>query len=154
MAMIPETMHDILDVTRQLHRELSQHLSQSADDNASERSQMLLNYLAEHEERLARTLETFQKKADLGSLDTWFYEYTDRHRVIHLDPAETPFAKMEASEIEQEMGQFHDQLIDLYTHLHERAENNTAKEVLAQLLELETTKAKLISFESGRSQEF
>jgi len=154
MAMEPKSMNDILTLTRQWHRQLSDHLHRSADETGPERNHMLLEYLAEHEQKLAQTLEIFAEKADLRALDTWFYEYTDRHKIIHKDPHQIPFTRMDNHEITAEIAQLHEQLVDLYTHLHQRAESGTAREVLAQLLEIEQSKSKLISFGAERSQDY
>lgn len=153
MAMEPKTMADVLQLTQDWHHQISKHLEDSADDTSSERNQMLLDYLSEHEEKLSKTLETFRETADLRALDTWFYEYTDRHKVIHEDPHEIPFSEMSNHEITGKIGKLHDELVDLYHHLHERAESETAKDVLAQLLDIEESKSKIIVSGAERSQE-
>lgn len=153
MAMEPKTMADVLKLTQDWHHEISKHLEESADETDSERNQMLLDYLSEHEEKLSKTLESFQETADLRALDTWFYEYTDRHKVIHEDPHKIPFSEMSNHEITGKIGKLHDELVDLYKHLHERAESETAKDVLAQLLNIEESKSKIITFNAERSQE-
>lgn len=153
MAMEPKTMADVLKLTQDWHQKMSKHLASSADATGSERNEMLLNYLSEHEDKLAKTLGTFLEKADLRALDTWFYEYTDRHKVIHQNPSDIPFSQMSNDEITGEIGQLHDQLVDLYTHLHERAESDTARGVLAQLLDIEESQSKTIISGAERSQE-
>ncbi len=153
MAMEPKTMADVLKLTQDWHHEISKHLQSSAEDTDSERNEMLLNYLSGHEDKLSKTLATFLEKADLRALDTWLYEYTDRHKVIHQDPSDIPFSKMSNDEITGEIGQLHDQLVDLYTHLHERAESDTARDILAQLLDIEESESKTIISGAERSQE-
>lgn len=153
MAMEPKTMSDVLELTRRWHKQLSQHLHSSADETGSERNDMLLEYLSEHEQKLAETLEYFQRDADIEALNTWFYEYTDRHKIIHRDPHEIPFTRMSNDEITGEIAVLHNQLVDLYRHLHERAESETAREVLQQLLDIERSESRLISVGAERSQE-
>lgn len=153
MAMEPKTMSDVLKLTQDWHHEISKHLQNNAESTDSERNQMLLDYLSEHEEKLSKTLETFREKADLGALDTWLYEYTDRHKIIHQDPRDIPFKQMSSEEITGEIGQLHNELVDLYNHLHKRAESDAARDVLAQLLDIEENKSKIISFGAKRSQE-
>lgn len=153
MAMEPKTMSDVLELTRRWHEQLSRHLHSSADETGSERNDMLLEYLSEHERKLAETLEYFQRDADIEALHTWFYEYTDRHKIIHRDPHEIPFTRMSNDEITGEIAGLHNQLVDLYRHLHERAESGTAREVLQQLLDIERSESRLISVGAERSQE-
>ncbi|MDQ2077011.1 hypothetical protein [Marinimicrobium sp. ABcell2] len=154
MVMKPETMNDILEITQKLHRQLADNLVSSADQSPPEREKLLLEYLSEHEDTLARTLDTFQKESDLGPLDTWFYTYTDRHNIVERDLSKIPFGEMDTGEIAAEIANLHDQLIDLYSHLYERAESDSARKVLSQLLDVEKSKGKLISYESGQSGDF
>jgi hypothetical protein len=154
MAMKPETMNDILEITQKLHRQLADNLVASAGTSPPEREKLLLEYLAEHEDKLARTLDVFQKESDLGPLDTWFYTYTDRHNIVERDLTQVPFSKMDTAQIAAEIANLHDQLIDLYSHLYERAESDSARKLLSQLLDVEKSKAKLISYESGQSGDF
>lgn len=153
MAMEPKTMSDVLKLTQDWHHEISKHLQSNAGNTGLERNQLLLDYLSEHEEKLSKTLETFRQKADLRALDTWFYEYTDRHKVVHQDPRDIPFSRMSNDEITGKIGQLHNELVDLYRHLHSRAESDAARDVLAQLLNIEESKSKIISFGARRSQE-
>lgn len=150
MTMIAETMNDVLTITQALHRQLADNLAESASD-APEREKELLEYLAEHEDELARILEIFQKESDLAPLNTWFYLYTDRHSIVKRNMSQVPFAEMDANEISEEVANFHNQMIDLYSHLHERAESDSARQVLSQLLDVETSKGRTIIFESERS---
>ena len=149
MAMTPQTMNDVLSITQALHRQLADNLADSASD-APEQSKKLLADMAEHEDNLARTLEIFQNESDPGPLNTWFYLYSDRHSIVKRDLSRVPFADMGADEIAEELATLHNQFIDLYTHLHERAEADSPRQLLSQLLEMETTKGRTIIFESGR----
>ena len=153
MAMIPATMDDVLSLTQRFHQQLSDRLSAGARQNARERERLLLEYLAEHENKLARTMETFRERTDLGPLNTWFYEYTDRHKIGQFDPAKLDFKADDCERIASELAELHDQLIDLYTHLYQRAESQSAKQTLEQLLAIERDKTKLMSFESSRASE-
>lgn len=150
MAMKPETVNDILTITQNLHRQLADNLANSAN-KAPEQSKQLLADMAEYEDDLARTLEIFQKEADLGPLNTWFYLYTDRHSIVERDLSQVPFADMDEEEIADELATLHHQFIDLYTHLHGRAEADSPRQLLSQLLDMETSKGHTIIFESGRS---
>lgn len=154
MAMEPKTMSDVLELTRRWHQQLSQHLHSSAGETGSERNEMLLDYLSEHERKLAATIEDFQRDANLEALNTWLYEYTDRHKIIHRDPHQIPFTRMSTDQITGEIANLHDQLVDLYKHLHERAESDSARETLQQLLDIERSKSRLISFGAERSQDY
>lgn len=150
MPMTPKTMNDILNITENLHRQLADNLAHSANE-APEANKQLLTEMAEHESELARTLKIFQNEGDAGPLNTWFYLYTDRHNIVDRDLSQVPFARMDTKEIADELATLHNQFIDLYTHLHERAEADSPRQLLSQLLEMETGKGRTIIFESGRS---
>lgn len=149
MAMKPQTLNDILTATQGLHRQLADNLAESASE-APEASKQLLADMAEHEDDLARTVKIFQDEADLAPVATWFYLYTDRHSIVERNLSKIPFASMTPDEIAKELAELHNQFIDLFTHLHERAEADSPRQLLSQLLELETTTGQTVMFESGR----
>ncbi|WP_041522283.1 hypothetical protein [Gilvimarinus agarilyticus] len=153
MAMLPKTMDDLLSAIEQYHKGLAEHLSNCADDGAPEREQLLLNYLAEHEKKLADTLSFFREREKLGPLNTWFYAYTDRHPITLRDPRETDFKNLDCEQICAEISNIHEQLLDLYVHLHERAECDSSRRTLDQLLNIERSNAKLLAREAVRAQE-
>lgn len=152
MAMIPKTLNDILTTSQILHRQLADNLADSAN-HAPEQSQELLAYIAEQEDLLARTLKVFQDEAEPAPLNTWFYLYTDRHSIVDRDLSKVPFASMTPDEIADELAELHNQFIDLFTHLLERAEADSPRQMLSELLDLETSKGHTIMFQSERSAE-
>src|SRR5690625_5260093 len=60
---------------------------------------------------------------------------------------------MTPDEIAKELAELHNQLIDLFTHLHERAEADSPRQLLSQLLELETTTGQTVIFQSGQNED-
>ncbi|BFM19428.1 hypothetical protein [Gilvimarinus japonicus] len=153
MAMVPKTMDELLSAIEQFHTGLAAHLVDCADSGAPEREQLLLNYLATHEQKLAETLAFFRQQEALGPLNTWFYAYTDRHPITLRDPREADFKNLDCEKICAEISDTHAQLVDLYEHLHERAECESSRRTLAQLLNIEKSNAKLLAREAVRAQE-
>lgn len=51
-----ETLKDVLHWTKEFHNQLSRCLRECADENQDARAQMLLTYLAAHEEKLAKAV--------------------------------------------------------------------------------------------------
>tara|TARA_R110000850_G_scaffold6139_27_gene24301 strand:+ start:452 stop:916 length:465 start_codon:yes stop_codon:yes gene_type:complete len=153
MAMLPKTMDELLSTIEQFHKGLADHLTDCADDGSPEREQLLLSYLAQQEQKLAATLGVFRQKESLNSLNTWFYAYTDRHPITLRDPRETDFKNLDCEQICTEITNAHQQLIDLYTHLHERAESDSSRNTLSELLNIEQSNAKLLAREAVRAQE-
>ena len=131
-----ETLKDVLDWTCQFHRYLASCLNHCADDNESGRAAHLLEYLADHERKLAVAIDGLERQASTGTLNTWCYQYLDRRPIVRHDGCNKPFAEMNTEEISSEILHQHRQVIDLYDYLLSRAETASTKELLAQLLML------------------
>ncbi|MDO3380934.1 hypothetical protein [Gilvimarinus algae] len=153
MAMIPKTLDEVLSYTHAFHERLAYHLLQCQGRQPSEREQMLLLHLAQQEKKLASTIAKLQGAAHQGVLGTWYYEYTDRHPIAAFQPDSIDFSDMDCDAISATIAELHDQLVDLYRHMHDRSESNSAKEFTAELLDIQCSQAKLVSFDSGRVQE-
>ncbi len=132
-----ETIRDILHWTREFHQQLSKCLQHSVDKNESERAQLLLKYLGEHEKKLVNTLEGFEKVASESVLNTWSYEYFDQHPMKPAQQCEDSLSQLSSKDIIVEVTNLHQQVIDLYNYLKSRAEQPSAKELLGQLAEME-----------------
>lgn len=151
--MVPKTMHELLLIIEKFHIDLAIHLGNSAELGASEREQLLLKYLAIHEQKQAIALAELHRHEAPGTLNTWFYTYTDRHPIIVRNPYETDFKSLNCDEISAIMCDTHNQLMDLYEHLHYRAECGSSRNMLEQLLIIEVNDARQIARDSARAQE-
>mgnify|MGYP002713231973 CR=1 FL=1 len=74
-------------------------------------------------------------------MNTWCYEYLDKHPIVRHVQCDQPFAQMSTKEIISEIVGQHGQVIDLYLDLHNRAETVSAQDLLARLLDLEEHEA-------------
>lgn len=153
MAMLPKTMDELLSAIEQFHTGLANHLANCANSDTPEREKLLLRYLAEHESKLANTVLFFRQNETYGPLNTWFYAYTDRHPITFRDPRKTAFNSLPCSEICDEINDIHHQLIDLYQHMHQRAESETTRRMLANLLDIESNNAKRLSRDAVQADE-
>ena len=146
MAMLTKTMDEILKMAGDFHQGLATSLDESAYQISDERSGLLLNYLANQESKLSQVLKGL--RLDIGSkeLNTWFYEYSDRHSVLHSDPRAIKFEGMSVDEIQEKITTIHNELIDVFQHMYERAENNTIKESLDGIVILYQSTVNRISF--------
>ena len=145
-----ETIRDVLEWTRKLHRYLKECMQHCADTSENEREAMLLNYLAEHEKRLAEVINKFEESSNDKALNTWCYEYVDKKPISPHGKCEGPFSEMKVGEIIEEIFHMHDQVIDLYRYLYSRAGSSSPKELLGALLELEKNESMLIAQNTGR----
>ena len=136
-----ETLKDVLHWTTEFHQHLSQCLTHCADSNENTRAKLLLDYLATHETKLAQILHRFEQTANTNALNTWCYEYLDKHPIIQHNQCDKPFAKMNTHEIMGIIVDQHEQLISLYRYLQSRADTVSAQELLGNLTSLEEHEA-------------
>jgi hypothetical protein len=132
-----ETLRDVLHWTKEFHQHLSQCLSQCAGKNIDERAQMLLNYLSDHEKSLTKVISGFETSGDEHALNTWCYEYIQKHPIIRHVHCDAPFAELDAKQIMEVIADQHQQVIELYRHLASQAVIPSAIELLKTLRSLE-----------------
>jgi len=132
-----ETLKDVLHWTKKFHQHLSQCLSHCADKNTDERARMMLGYLSEHEKSLTDVVSGFEKSGDERALNTWCYEYVNRHPITLHAHCDAPFAELETAQIMEVIIDQHQKVTELYRYLASRAEIPLTKELLESLLSLE-----------------
>lgn len=132
-----ETLRDVLHWTTEFHQHLSECLAHCASKNESERAKMLLDYLADHEEKLAYVVERFEKTGDSSALNTWCFEYINKHPIVQHVHCDAPFADLDATQIMAVIVDQHEQIIELYRYLASRAGVPSAMELLESLKSLE-----------------
>ena len=136
-----ETLKDVLNWTRDAHQHLASCMQHCAGENESARAKLLLDYLADHEQKLVKVLDEFQKTANVSALNTWCIEYLDKHPITRHEKCELPFAELSADEINIEVAHQHGQIIELYRYLLSHADIPETQELLEQLLSLEEHEA-------------
>lgn len=146
-----ETLKDVLHWTGEFHRQLALHLMSGAKVRQDVRVQWLLEYLAAHERLLQHTLLGFQQQASVNALNTWCCEYLDKQPVRLILALE--FSKMSSAEIVAEVMAQHERLIGLYRYLLAKADTESARELLGQLLALEQHEAMRMARDAGRLDE-
>lgn len=145
-----ETLKDILHWTAEFHEQLSTTLTRSAANNEGEREKMLLDFLADHEERLAIVIEKYEKTGDQHALNTWCYEYLDNNNITLKHHTDIPFSELNVDEIMEVLVDEHQQVIELYRYLVSRADISSAKELLESLVALEEHEMMLMSHAANR----
>lgn len=128
-----ETLRDVLHWTSEFHRHLSESFEHCADDNENVRAQLLLKYLSEHEAQLGHVIHEFEETSDEHALNAWCYEYLDKHPIIHHHYCDAPFAEYTTREIMNAISEQHQQVIELYRYLRNRADIPSAQELLDNL---------------------
>lgn len=151
MAMEPKTLDTILTETDAFHKRLIAHLRSCKERAPSERERMLLDFICDHEQWLACSLNGLERSQHEGAMNTWFYEYTDRHAILYSNPEDIHFEQMGYDEICEQIRQINNDIIDVFEHLKERSESKASEEALDQLLTHLTTNAKNLSQETANT---
>lgn len=136
-----ESFRDLLDWTSGYHQHLSNCLAQCAEHQLNERSQMLLNYLADKEMELSTTVRGFKNIGEDKALNTWCTEHLDRHPLLAEAACDEAFASMDTAEIISEVENQHQQIILLYQNLYDRSHPPKMQELLAEVRDLEKSEA-------------
>lgn len=135
--MTVETIKDILDWTRKLHVQLEDVYRTTSNETDSERTKMLLSYVADHEAKLAETIEHYEKDATVTIIDTWVQDYILKNPFMQGMMTSLKFAGMSSDEILNATVSSHQHLIDMYKGLAESAQTNQLKELFENMQSLE-----------------
>ncbi|WP_323844314.1 ATPase [Microbulbifer magnicolonia] len=148
-----ETLRDVLVWTREFHKNLSACLQHCAGRNENARSKMLLEYLARHEQELSQTVAGFVETAETRALNTWCYDFLEKHPILHSAQCDAPFQALEPDEIMGIVTDQQEQVIDLYRYLHGRADIEATRELMEELESLEEQETKQMVQGANRMQE-
>ncbi|MEH6562721.1 MAG: ATPase [Marinobacter sp.] len=145
-----KTFRELIGWTRDLHAHLARYLSHCSTRNEEERARALLDYLATRESEIERIVNEFEHQADTNALETRVYDYLSHHPIKTHRTCDEPYAKLDFNGICREVFDFHDQIIDLYQTLTEKAEIPKARELLESLLTMEKNESKRLARQIGR----
>ncbi len=139
-----ETIRDVLSWTVSFHKNLKDCLEHCSKQNKDERARMVLSYLSGREGSLERIVKGFEKTADKNALNTWCYDYIEKHPIIEHGHCDSPFKELDMSHIMEKIVNHHGQVIELYTHLYSRVDIDSAKELLDTIKDVEENEIKQI----------
>jgi DNA integrity scanning protein DisA with diadenylate cyclase activity len=148
-----ENLKDILDWTIDFHQQLSLCLADCVNKNESERAKLLLDYLAQHEQTLTKVIMGFEKTASSNALNTWCYEYLDKHPIVKHKHTDAPFSDLNTLQIIEIVIHMHQQVITLYRDLAAQTVVNSAHDLLEELLSLEEHEAMRMSQSANRLED-
>ncbi len=148
-----ETLRDVLHWTQIFHSQLQECLAHCSETSEDERAKLLLVYLSDHENKLIKVLDRFEETASLNALNTWCYEYIIKHPVQRHQHCESNFSDMNSTEVSTEISNLHEQVIDLYRHILDRATSESSRELLSDLLDIETHMAMQATQNANRLNE-
>lgn len=141
---------ELIDWTRDLHEHLARCLRHCATQHEEERARALLEYLSSHESELARIVDEFKHQSAKNTLETRVYDYLRHNPIETHRTCDESYAKLDFDGIYREVMDFHEQVMDLYKTLSEKAEIPEAQELFEALLEMETHESMRLARQIGR----
>lgn len=148
--MYTETLSDALEWTSKFHSDLQSCMVRCSEESSDERCVLLLDYLAQHEEKLAQLIMALKRDGDTHALNTWCREHFEKKPVIQDNFNNKPLAQFTPDELVEFVVFKHSQIIDLYKTLMEKAPIPAMKELLAELVELEEHEIMTMSQSANR----
>ncbi|WP_417533133.1 ATPase [Marinobacterium stanieri] len=148
-----ETLKDVLHWTVNLHRRLARYLARYEDRVHDERAGLLLDFLEQHENRLAQVVSRFEESASDQALHTWCYEYFEKNPVLLEQIDGTDYDTADIQSVMSRIIDQHNQVIELYRYLHAQAGAASAKELLQSLITLEEHEAMQMVMGNNRLQD-
>jgi hypothetical protein len=130
-----KTVQQILDQASTLHQRVATLANGAAVEQDRHRLALVLDYLADHQDRLRSAIDAFVDEAGDRVLATWF----DRAPELELpDLNEASLARLEdIDELIDRVAGFHERVIALYANLRDQARIEAVQAVFADLAELE-----------------
>jgi hypothetical protein len=145
---VEQTRH-IIDHTRAFHRMASKYYHRLAESTQRDRVKLLLDYMSEHELRLAHGLAEYEESAPEKILNTWLQSSGTTDAVTLVTDTET-VAEMSVDEIVELGIKLSDCVLDVYHDLSIRAEPESVRQVFANLLNMEEKSLQQFVRDAGR----
>ncbi|MFT4810112.1 MAG: hypothetical protein ACI9LX_003470 [Paraglaciecola sp.] len=145
-----ETIRDVLNWTVLFHKNLKISLKHSSKQNKDERARMILSYLSGHEESLEHIVQGLENAADEKALNTWCFDYIEKHSIIEYVHCDSLFEELDIPHIMEKIVNHHEQVIELYIHIYSRVDIDSAKKLLDAIKDIEENEIKRIVQSTNR----
>jgi hypothetical protein len=136
--MPTETIKDILDWGRRLHEELATIYQSSSAESEDERTRLLLNYIADHENRLAEMIANFEKHDTTGRVDSWMRDYLEKNPFMAGMREVVKFNPMDGEEVLQATIDAHQKMIAMYRDLAQNAKSDRLETLFTSIADMES----------------
>ena len=151
--MTYKTVKDVLDFGRQLHEALARQYTELEQLSTSERAQLMLGYLARHEQRLAEALRGYEEDAANGILRTWL-QYAPR---LDAGPLVEKIRDVDLNDVEAVVAAalaVDDHLLAIYREIEEQADIEALREVARSLQQIERNEEHLLARDALRLHDY
>ena len=144
-----EKARDAFNHASLFHTELSKLYQRSANQENTDKTKLLLNYLVKHEQELADGLDNYQQDAPAALLDTWF-QYTNDIDILKVPEPEAFFTKKPIETIVEFSFKIADALIEFYEKMASQADKTTLKEAFTNLASMQKQEKRKLSMNIDR----
>lgn len=147
--MAVQQTRNIIDHVQKFHHWVSQYYHRLADSTQRERTKLLLDYMSDHEQRLANCLAEYELGAPSKILDTWLIS-PDAVDAIKLIEDSESVPDMSVDAIIDLGVQLSECAVNVYKNLAESSEPESVKQTFANLLSLEQKALQQFARDAGR----
>lgn len=133
-----ESIRDILDWNKALHRELADIYHNSSTLSQDPRAQMLLDYISEHETKLAEAIDHYEAHENGGKVESWVQDYIEKIPFVKEIRHTMERDSTTVDDIIEVTVSAHQQLIQLYKDLTENAKTERQRELFEGLASMES----------------
>lgn len=135
--MTLETIKDILDWTRRLHAELAETYRMNSNAFDDERAKLLINYVADHEARIAETIKHYEDDASVQTMDTWIQDNLQTNPFVKNMQTMFGIPGFSSDEVLDQTVKFHQGLVSMYAELAQSAQSERVRELFQNLESME-----------------
>ena len=147
--MAVEQARSIIEHMRNFHKRVSLYYHRLADSTQKQRVKLLLDYMSEHEQRLANCIRDYEETASTSILNTWFQTASNTDAGKSLQDIELG-PNQSVDDIIYLGIQVSECVLVVYRNLADQAEPESVQQVFANLLRMEENAQKQFTRDAGR----
>jgi hypothetical protein len=136
-----EQTKDVLEHARNFHRKISEFYKEHRDHTDQQRLKLLLDYMSQREQDLARALDSFTEGSSKEVLDTWF-QFTCDDETLKMCPDALLHDDMTVDDVIRAGVALSQCFIDLFREIATTADSEQVRAVFQSLLESEKREQK------------
>lgn len=140
-----ETLHDVMQWTKNMHQELHYFAANCALKSDSERVGLLLKYISEHEKKMAQVMKKFEDNGNCSALNTYSRHYYEKLAISIHTEGEHPFEKMDTDAIAIVTLEYHKNIVGLFEYLHKCSCAPSVTEFLNNILSVQEAEGRLLA---------
>lgn len=153
LAMPLTQTRAIIDRSRDFHEQVSALYHRMADDANQTRVRLLLDYMSQHEQRIAEALAEYEHDAPTKVLDSWLQDAGNGESHPHLFNRIRALQLNVSSDVDEVIAlgvSLSEELIAQYRELADRAEPKFLREVFSNVQRMEEKALKQFVRDAGR----